>query len=309
MTQSFRVRVPASSANLGSGFDLLAVALGLYFEVRVDETHGGGIEVKRAGQLQDLDVPPLQDFLVRSLLAAFEAKGAKPPSLTLTAESEIPIARGLGSSAAALAAGILVASKFLKGPPATVEERAALLHRIEGHPENGAASLAGGLVAAITDVRRGDEVRILPLDLHPSWRFTAVWPNLLMATAESRRVLPSTVPHRLLARSSGRVLMLLRALATGDPELLLRGLYDETHVPYRKHLVRGFDAVVAAAVEAGAAGATLSGSGPTVIALVQSVETGTKVLHAMTEAFEKSGLSAAGRVLDADRQGATTLPV
>jgi homoserine kinase len=245
--------------------------------------------------------------MVRSLLASFEAKGARPPSLSLSAESEIPIARGLGSSAAALAAGILIAAKLLKGSPATLEERAALLHRIEGHPENGAASLAGGLVAAITDSRRGDEVRILPLELHASWRFTAVWPNLQMATADSRRVLPATVPHRLLARSSGRVLMLLRALATGDPELLGRGLYDETHVPYRKHLVRGFDEVVAAAIEAGAAGATLSGSGPTIIAMVQSVETGTKVLHAMTEAFEKNGLSAAGRVLDADRQGATTL--
>jgi homoserine kinase len=308
MAQGFKVRVPASTANLGSGFDVLALALGLYLEVRVDEKSGSSIEVKRSGQLKELDVAPADDLIVQSLTASFEAKGAKPPGLLLTAQSEIPVARGLGSSAAALAAGILIASRLQRGTQPTLEERAALLHGIEGHPENGAASLAGGLVAAVTNPRSDGAVRILQLDLHPSWKFTAVWPDLHMATAEARRVLPATVPHWLLARSSGRVLLLLRALASGDPELLADGLADETHVPYRKRLIPGFESVAAAAVEAGAAGATISGSGPTVIAMVQSIETGTKVLHAMTEAFEKQGLATGGRVLDPDRQGAAVLP-
>ena len=304
----FRVRVPASAAHLGPGFDLLALALALYYEVQVEPEQDGGLRVESGGQLRDLQVAPDDDLLVRGLRAVFARRDAQPPALLLRATSEIPVARGLGSSAAALLAGTLVGERLLRQSP-TLDERARALEPIEGHYENLAAALTGGLVAAVTEPDEPrDRVTILPLELHDAWKLVVVWPGLQLAASAVRRLLPATVRHGLVARSTGRTLLLLRGLRDGDPELLARGLRDEVHVPYQARAVPGLTEVFEAASEAGAAGATLAGSGPAAIAFVHGLERGNDVLMAMCEAFQKQGMTAAGRVLEPAVDGARILP-
>ena len=257
-----RIRVPATSANLGPGFDALGLALGLYDDVVV-RIGDSGLLVDVAGEGAD-DVPrDRRHLVVRAVRATFDALGGQPRGLEVVCANRIPHGRGLGSSAAAIVAGVLGAGELVLGglPDGLALTLAA---ELEGHPDNVAACLLGGLTIAWHDDATGAPAatRLAP---HPSLAPALFVPTSRSSTAKARRMLPETVPHADAARSVGRAALLVEAL-TRRPELLLPATDDVLHQPYRAEAMPRAAALVATLRAAGVP-AVISGAGPAVLAL------------------------------------------
>lgn len=283
MTAGVSVRVPGSTSNLGSGFDCAGMAVERYLRVSARPAEATTITIERRGTLSSLAVRPEDDLIYQGFTAVCRMQGRKLPRLALTVDSDIPVGRGLGSSAAAIVAGAAAANALLEIEiePARL---VALCAEIEGHPDNVAPAVYGGATLVVR--RPGDGFLVTPLDVHPAITFVFVVPNFTLETKRARAALPASVPHATASVAAARGAALVRGLASGDPELLAIALDDVLHVPYRRELVRGYDAVTSAARVAGAHGATLSGSGPTVVALAPSSRT-RAVADAMTRAWRE----------------------
>jgi homoserine kinase len=254
-----RVRVPASSANLGSGFDALGLALALYDEVWVEVT-GGGLTIEVTGEGAGTLAPDDSHLVVRALRAAARRLGLDLPGISLRCENAIPHARGLGSSAAAIVAGI-AAGYGLAGRDLD-EDALQLAAEFEGHADNVAASLCGGLVLAF---REGERYRAVRLDPHPDLRPVALVPAQRSATSVTRGLLPDRVPHADAAFSAARCALAVHAITT-DPALLLPATEDRLHQDYRESAWPATLRLIRALRENGIP-ATVSGAGPTVLAL------------------------------------------
>jgi homoserine kinase len=260
-----RVRVPATSANLGPGFDSLGLALGLYDDVAAEATAGGvrvTVTGEGAGELPEGD----RHLVVIAMRAAFDVLGAQPPGLALECVNRIPQARGLGSSSAAIVAGVLLARALVDDGAARLDDAAALrlAAEIEGHPDNVAPCLLGGFTVAWTEPAGA---RAVSLAVAEAVRPTVFVPGERGLTATARAALPATVPHADAALTAGRAALLVHAL-TADPALLLPATVDRLHQDYRAEGMPGTAALVAALREAGVA-AVVSGAGPTVLALTE----------------------------------------
>lgn len=258
-----RVRVPATSANLGPGFDALGLALGLHDEVEVRAVGAGDVVIDVLGEGAG-EVPTGEDHLVvRSLRAALDHVGAPQAGLRLTCVNRIPHGRGLGSSAAAAVAGILAARGLIADPGALDDDVAlALATRLEGHPDNAAPALLGGATVA-WDTPAGPDAATLRV--HPDVVPVLLVPQVRCATRTARGVLPSHVPHADAAFSAGRAALLVHALAE-RPDLLLTATEDRLHQGYRASVMPGTAALVEALRAAGQA-AVVSGAGPSVLVL------------------------------------------
>lgn len=259
---SFHIRVPASTANLGPGFDSLGLALGLYDVMEVEVTASGlKVEVIDAGAGGVADVPLDESHLVvRAIRRASEHAGFSPPGLWLRCANAIPHARGLGSSAAAVVAGI-AAGYALAGR----ELDADALHlaaEFEGHADNAAASLFGGLVIAWAESGRFHARRLEP---HPDLRPVLAVPMVRSSTQEARGLLPARVSHADAAFTAGRAALAVHALTT-DPSLLLPATEDRLHQHYRAPAYPLSARLVSELRSAGIA-AAISGAGPSVLAL------------------------------------------
>ena len=237
------VRVPASSANLGPGFDAFAAALGLHLEAEVEETGRFAVET---------DLAIASDR--RNLMVRGFARLHPPDDFTFTIRSDIPLSGGLGSSAAAYVAGLLAADA-LTGDGGDLLAHATAL---EGHPDNVAAALRGGLVVCAD----GDAARFEP---PPGLDALLVVPHTSVRTARARAALPATVPMADAVANVAHGALLMLGLARGDWDLVARGLHDRLHEPHRAHLYPQSAALRARAVRLGALGATISGAGPTVL--------------------------------------------
>ncbi|MET8118605.1 homoserine kinase [Micromonospora sp. NPDC005189] len=269
-----RVRVPATSANLGPGFDALGLALGLYDDLAA-EVAPGGVRVtvtgQGAGELPDDD----RHLVVRAMRAAFDLLGAHPEGLRLECVNRIPQARGLGSSSAAIVAGVLLARALVTDGEHRLDEAGVLrlAAEIEGHPDNVAPCLLGGFTVAWSD---STGARAVSLPVADGVRPTVFVPAERGLTATARAVLPATVPHSDAALTAGRAALLVHAL-TADPTLLLPATVDRLHQEYRAAGMPGTSSLVSALRAAGVA-AVVSGAGPTVLALSEppaSFPTGT----------------------------------
>ncbi|HKD98830.1 MAG TPA: homoserine kinase [Micromonosporaceae bacterium] len=259
-----RVRVPATSANLGPGFDAFGVALGVYDLVTARVT-GSGVEVRVAGEGEG-ELPGDGSHLVASsAMAAFDELGGRPPGLLLECRNAVPQARGLGSSSAAIVAGITVALRLAVDGPARLDGAAALrlAAGIEGHPDNVAACLLGGFTIAWQEP---DGARAVRLEPSPAVRPVIFVPAERGLTAHARAALPATVPHADAAFGAGRAALLVHAL-TAEPALLHAATEDRLHQPYRAAGMPATAALVARLRAAGVA-ATVSGAGPSVLALL-----------------------------------------
>ena len=257
------VRVPASSANLGPGFDVLAAALALHLEVEVLETGTFAVHT-------ELDVPRTRENLV---VRAFE-RLHPADDFEFRITSEIPLSGGLGSSAAAALAGLLAADHLFELDADVL----ALATELEGHPDNAAAALRGGFVVCGPD-------RIHRFDAPMGLEAVLVVPAEPVATTEARAVLPATVPLADAAFNVSAAALLALGLADGDWELIAAGLRDRLHQPYRARLFARSAALLERARELGALGATISGAGPTVLVWCQYEQTG-GVLAALTREAE-----------------------
>ena len=262
-TEPVHVRVPASSANLGPGFDAFGLALGLHDDLVARVTDGGlAVEIEGEGAA---DVPRDETHLVvRSMHAAFEARGVAPAGLRLGCLNRIPHARGLGSSSAAIVGGLSLARALVEDGERLLDDDAlyALADRIEGHPDNVAAAIFGGFTTAWSD---GDRPGVVSLPVHPDVVPVLCVPPDPVSTERARGLLPAEVPHADAARNAGRAALLVTAL-TSRPDLLLPATEDALHQGYRATAFPASSELVAALRAAGIP-AVISGAGPTVLAL------------------------------------------
>jgi homoserine kinase len=291
------VRVPATSANLGPGFDALGLALTLYDDVviRVSES---GLLVDIAGEGADELRRDRRNLVVKSVMHMFSVLGGQPRGLEVVCANRIPQARGLGSSAAAVVAGLYAARAVVVGGPERLDD-AELLRiatELEGHPDNVAACLSGGLSLAWHGV---DGVHQVPLEVGADLAPVAFVPTTRGSTSKARRMLPDTVPHADAAFTAGRAALLVEALAR-RPELLLPATEDRLHQGYRAAAMPR-SAKLVEKLRAAGVPAVMSGAGPTVLALTT---------HDTAEAAAAlAGTTFDVQRLDIDREGARVVPV
>jgi homoserine kinase len=258
-----RVRVPATSANLGPGFDALGLALAIHDEVEVRALATADVVVEVEGQGSG-EVPCDDSHLVvRALRTGLEHAGAPQTGLHLVCRNAVPHGRGLGSSAAAVVAGLVAARGLVADPTALDDDTVLRLATgLEGHPDNAAPAILGGAtVAWLAD----DGPRAVRLEVHPDVVATVLVPSTRLATSRARGVLPTHVPHADAAANAGRAALLVEALGR-RPELLLDATHDLLHQRYRSDVMPGTWALVSALRRRGLA-AVVSGAGPSVLVL------------------------------------------
>jgi homoserine kinase len=258
------VRVPATSANLGPGFDSAGLALTLYDDVVVQVTEGG-LTVDVEGEGAEYVPRDRRHLVVTSLRATFDRLGGQPGGLEVRCTNRIPHSRGLGSSSAAICAAVVAARALVEGGDELLDDDQllGLADELEGHPDNVAACLRGGVTFAW-----GSPVQVLRLDAHPKLAPVAIVPSTKSSTKQVRGLLPATVPFADAAANSGRAALLPTAL-TSMPRLLMAATEDRLHQQYRASAMPR-SARLVEALRADGVPAVISGAGPTVLALVTS---------------------------------------
>lgn len=301
MTKQLHVQVPATSANLGSGFDAVGIALNyfndLYF---TEDEHKDSITIELEGIGQDTIPRDFNTNLVGRAMKAVAVRNRKklPKGGTLRLVNRILPSRGMGSSSAALVGGILLGNA-LTDSKMSLDDMLTLATVMEGHPDNVAPALCGGLsVSIMVDGRTMTNSIPIGDDLS----FVTVSPDIEVSTEKAREALPKTIDYQSAVFNVSRVSFLVSALFTKQYDRLKYGLQDRLHVPYRIRLIPGGEQVLNAATEAGALGATISGSGSTLIAFATSNEV--QIMDAMIEAFQSHGVEAEGHILKCCNHGA-----
>jgi homoserine kinase len=283
---------------LGSGFDVLGLALGLYNTIEI-ETTSRGVELTVEGEgAERLQKVGERSLVLRAARATFAYLGVTSPGLRIHLKNEIPLKRGLGSSATACLGGVIAAAQ-LCGRALSPEEVLKLALPLEGHPDNITPALVGGLTATcLSDAG----IRFIKIPIPDAIKIVAVIPDMELGTAEARRALPKQVPLADAVHNVGRAALLVAALVTGDLSVLDEATRDRLHQPYRAKLIPGMEAVLAAARRAGALAAFLSGAGSTLVAFVdRDAET---VGRAMVEAWTRNGMRSQVKILTIEREGA-----
>ena len=306
MAEMFSFGVPATTAHLGPGFGVLAIALDRAIQVTVEASDHPGLKIERRGTMRELKMDARHDEILRGLQAAAERYKIKlPADLTITADSTVPAACGFGTNTACYAAGLATAVRLAKEPP-PAHEVVDLLVELGGDPAHGSAALAGGMTAAchVNAPREKQRFRIVRHPLHGTWRFVFAVPEARMTTSDAQRILPPTLPYATTMRTTGRVLGLLHALSVGDPTDLRAFMRDEVHVPFRQRLLAGIPEAIEAGYDAGAAGVTISGHGPGILAITNEPDKCTAIGEAMVVAFGNAGQKASALELGATGQGA-----
>ena len=292
-----RVRIPASSANLGPGFDALGLALALYNEVTVEESDR--ISVTIAGEGAGRLPSGAENVVARGVLLAFEAAGRSFQGAAIHCVNRIPLGRWLGSSAAAWVGGLIGANALLGGP-LYQDALLTLAARAEGHPDNVAAAILGGLTVSCSTEGR---IEAVALPVPPDIRWVVLVPEAEISTREARAVLPDSVPRADAVFNVQRVSLLLAALAMGRDDLLELAMHDRLHQPYRLRLFPWMKEVQAAARQAGALGCVLSGAGSAILAAVRGPAL--PVERAMEAALGAAGVAGSASSLAVDTSGAT----
>lgn len=253
-----RVKVPATSANMGPGFDCLGTALDLYNTFEFEEIQEGleiiGCEERYSGT---------SNLIYTSMDKCFKKTGYQPKGLRIRITSQIPISRGLGSSASCIIGGLLAANQ-LSGEKLSKEELLEIANEIEGHPDNVAPALLGGMVIAIQEEGK---VFYDKISLSDNLGFCAMIPDFTLSTKEARAVLPKNLTYRDAIYNISRASLLTAALSNGNHQLLRFACKDALHQPYRRALIPGYDEIVSKCGELNFFGVFLSGAGPTMMAL------------------------------------------
>lgn len=292
------VRAPATSANLGPGFDSLGLALALH-DVVTARIIGSGLEIEVSGHGEETAAAGEDHLVVRAMRAAFAALGGQPPGIALQCRNAIPQGYGLGSSAAAIVAGLLAARALAGAADPPGDGLLRLAAGLEGHPDNVAACLSGGLTIAWMSADGARSARLSPLaGLAP----VLCVPPEPLATAAARLALPAAVPHADAAQNSARAALLIAAL-TGDPGLLMEATEDFLHQRYRAAAMPRTASLIAGLRSAGIP-AVVSGAGPAVLALTVTGRPPGAGVAASIAAAEGAGWQASP--LGVDAQGATT---
>ncbi len=300
-----RVRIPATTANLGPGFDCMGLALDLWNTFELHMGSGEGIEVESHGEGAELLPRDATNLVASTLLGELEAHGKYPPSrMKIIVHNTIPCASGLGSSSSATLAGLLFAQAVQlhrQGADPAEIDLASVLERavaIEGHGDNVAPALFGGFVIVVPDPA-GVLTQRIP---HVPMKTVVCVPDYAYFTADARAALPPTYTKADSIYNIGRAMLVAEALRAGDDDLLAKAMNDRIHEPYRLPAIPGASEAKQAAVDSGAICVSLSGAGPGVIAFARKGFD--RIGRGMKYAFESAGLSARYWILDATDQGA-----
>jgi homoserine kinase len=297
--QRVRVWVPASTANLGAGFDALGLALGLYNEIQVEYGGEDGLHLVIEGEGADrLQALGAQNLVARAVTGTLAHLGMRTVGIRVHVLNRIPLSRGLGSSSAAVVGGVAAAAA-LAGATLSPEELLDLALPLEGHPDNITPALLGGLtVATIVE----GKVRCVKLPVPDILQAVAVIPDFRLSTVKARQALPPMVPRSDAVFNVGRVALFLGALQAGRLDLLRAAVKDRLHEPYRAPLVPGMPEVLAEGERAGALACFLSGAGPTLLALVAGDpgDVGERMVRCW---HAHAGISARAQGLPIDREG------
>ncbi|NES99019.1 MAG: homoserine kinase [Sphaerospermopsis sp. SIO1G1] len=291
------VRVPATTANLGPGFDCIGAALQLHNEVKFT-LNAGDLVIQASGVESQKVETDESNLLYQAFTKLYRYIDKTPPGVQIEINLGVPLARGLGSSATAIVGG-LVAANVLAGSPLSEKEVIQLAIAMEGHPDNVVPAFLGGCRLAATSSKGWE---ICDITWHRNIIPVVAIPDFELSTAEVRKVLPPQVSHADAIFNTAHLGLLLRGLATSREEWLKAALQDRLHQPYRQALIPGYDAVQEAAVAAGAYGIVISGAGPTLLALTDKLHT-QAVATAMTNAWKQAGIKSTVRTIPIDTQG------
>lgn len=294
------IQVPATSANCGPGFDTLGLACNLYNEVSYEITDKKGFQLEVEGEGADYLKPFGRNLAFASFLRVWNAvTGGERIGLKVKMLNRIPMSRGLGSSSSAIVAG-LFAANALCDDYYTKDELLGIATEIEGHPDNVAPALYGGFTISYMEQEKAHSLRLLPAK---QLKFIAVVPDSKLPTSLARQAIPKTVPHKDAVYNTSRASLLVGALLSGNYEYLGMALEDKLHQPYRAHLIPGLSDVFAAAKEAGAYNAIISGAGSTVMAYASPEADCERIAKAMVDVFAANNEHACYHILDLDTDG------
>ncbi|MBW4631628.1 MAG: homoserine kinase [Iphinoe sp. HA4291-MV1] len=309
---SVSITVPATTANLGSGFDCIGAALTLYNEFKFTRLEQGEVKITVTGAEAERVVTDESNLLYQAFVKFYQHIEQTSPPVQIDIHLGVPLARGLGSSATAIVGGLFGAN-LLEGEALSQLQVMELAIALEGHPDNVVPALLGGCRLAATGVENEppklQELRKWEIcDIPWCQQIVPVVaiPDFELSTKEARQVLPTEVSRADAIFNAAHLGLLLRGLETGRGDWLKAALQDRLHQPYRKALIRGYDVVHSAAVEAGAYGMVISGAGPTLLALTDN-DHSEAVARAMTAAWMEEGIKAEVRSLCVDTQGAKSI--
>ena len=295
MIDRVTVRTPATSANLGPGFDCLAMALDIWNSVQV-EPGPAFLEIRGEGK-GELPSGPA-NLVVSSFALPFLECGQNVPEVSITCDNSIPVGRGLGSSSASIVAGLLAGNEMC-GRPISRQRLLEMAVRAEGHPDNVAAAMLGGCQIALHD---GDRLITAPVAVPRDLSVVLFVPDTPMPTAEARSLLPAQVSREDAVHNIGRVALLVSAFMTGDLSNLAVATQDRLHQPARQAIFPAMKNIFRAALDAGAHGVFLSGAGSSVLALARGREM--TIGYEMAEAASKSGVGGDFKVTRPTERGA-----
>jgi len=292
-----KIKVPVSTSNLGPGFDSLGLALDWSITAEAEKSEQGlRIDLEYDGKPEWQG--PMKDMVKEAMEAVAERAGKPLPDMKLSIKGDVPLARGLGSSASYRMAAAAAANEVMGGGLERTDIM-SIVCRLEDHTDNAVPCALGGLNVSGWD---GDRVRYLRRPVAERFRFVAVCPDLELATSEARKILPATVPRADAVFNMQRALWLMFALVHDSPEELKGAFEDRLHQPYRQKLLPFLSDVIGAAETAGAYGGFLSGAGSSIISVSDEASSAT-VMDAMLEAVRSHGTGAKGRVLRPDNEG------
>jgi homoserine kinase len=297
-----KVRTPASSANLGPGFDVLGLALSLYDTISLTSGHSGlTLSVSGEGQGK-LDKALHKNLAIRAVKSLYAHIGAPAPDIDIHMDNAIPLARGLGSSSAAIV-GALTAANSFSGANLDKDELFVLAVELEGHADNVAAAIYGGLTISYKQEDRFCVRRCLPA---ANIGIAVLVPEEALSTAKARAVLPEEISRANAVFNIGRTALLIQALITGDIDCLDMAVEDTLHQPWRRGLIPDYNVTEYACRKAGAEGIALSGAGPTLIAFYDRKDRVT-FEKALVKEFKSVGIQRRALFLDIDIEGAAVV--
>lgn len=296
--QSVKVRVPGTTANCGPGFDSLGIACTIYNTLELSLLPNSQIIIEVSGEGASSIPKDERNIAYQAVKKVFERLNKNNVGVCLRMNNDIPLARGLGSSAAAIVSG-LTAANLITGETLTKQDILEMATDIEGHPDNVAPAILGGASVSVTGTSGVHTLRIVPKS---KLYMVVVVPDFGLSTKAARQVLPKYIPFKDAVFNISRASLFVGALLTGDYQMLPFALDDRLHQPYREKLIPGMQAVFSAAIHSGALGAAISGAGSCLIAFTE--KNTNQIGQAMLDAFSLSGVKARYLTLDIDLEGA-----
>lgn len=300
------VKVPATIANLGPGFDCLGIALPLYNEVTVEETvmPGSGIEINIIEEDEDYDILSVprdeNNIAYKAIELLYNFIGQTPNDIKITIKTGIPIARGLGSSASVIVGGLVAANELL-GRPADDKILLAIASEVEGHPDNVAPAIFGGL--CLSSLETDGSVSYSKIEWPKDWKLTVLIPDYELNTIISRSVLPESISIKDAAFNVRKCAMLIDSVYRCDDESMKKSLKDKIHQPYREPLVKGFKEICELVENKDdIIGCTIAGAGPTIL-IISKDDGFEKIKNEVNDIFTSLNVDCDIRTFNVENEG------